>query len=46
VFIFGINIILHHTITSYRMSLHHRSYHISEKNWRGKNVSPKTSTGL
>jgi hypothetical protein len=31
VFIFSINIILHHTITLHRIALHHTSYRISEK---------------
>jgi hypothetical protein len=31
VIIFDINIILHHTITSFRMTLHHTSYRISNK---------------
>jgi hypothetical protein len=31
VFIFSINIILHHIITSYRIALHHTTYSINEE---------------
>jgi hypothetical protein len=29
--VFGITIILHHNIASFRITLHHTSYHINDK---------------